>query len=1006
MLKKFSEKKLAVQLVLLIVLGVFALFMVPACDGGGGPAGPVNGPETEPFNPVEPETPWVAGAVTIDIFSFNDFHGSVDSSASASNPGAARFTAIAKHLMSQSPHSMLLAAGDNYQGSPLSNYFYGEPVSKMMKELGVKYSVIGNHEWDWGVDKFAKLAQDGDITFVTANIFLKGTDNRPDFCQPYVIANRAGRKIGIIGLTTTLTPELVSGSLSESYDFRGPGEWLKKMVSELRTVQKCDAVIALTHMGSGGSGTGVSGEAAGLVKPDNMGFDAIITSHTHQSVSGTVEGVPVIQANYNGRAVGRLSLKFNDHKLDSVTPNVVSGFTGGSVLPAGTVDAGIAAMIAQYDAQVAPIMNEKIGKFGNAQSIGKDAWANKLVFDYIVRKASEPGWRQGPGWQDFVLIQNSGGWRSVTPGGPDDDVTVGFMWTLMPFDNEIYLFELRGDYLMNFLRRTQVTGTGTLGSSPVITNASGSGSNWTITSSGEKIDPAKSYKVSMNDFMFSGGDNYGVEGYATYVNNDPGTLVLGVPLRDGMIEQLKYRTKNGETPIVSRTVGTLTGGPLVHEYEIKAANTRYVEDTALIHLINDAMLYYTRYYNTTLTGTAPLSPTVNARPGELTRADMGGIYNYDNTLYVVEMTGSQFKQWMEWAHWDYHQTKMKTGDLTVPYGGGGTGYNFDQFDGLTYEVDLSKDRGQRIVNMKNPLDGSAFDLTKTYRVAINNYRQQYLTSTVGVSGTVTTIAANVDSTLTVNGESVTNYDGMKGVLADYIERVKGGEITNEFTPSWRFVIPGENEAWYPAYRAKAVELLNSGTLTFSATRPVTITDVRDFMPEGSIHPDESLFPPPKAPVQAPLNVDFEDAAWEAGNYSERTVNSGAGGGVEWTVSGVGTMDGSDRFDGTRSIRLRGNSGDNCRVELMDYLSTGAKTVSFDYASYSSHSNGTIVLYYHIKGNSTWTKAGEVTAPAWDGSMKKASYNINTASPVRIKIVREGGLAQFTSVNIDNIAVTN
>jgi len=995
------KKRSTIPFIILLVIGLLA--MVPACNNGTNSGLDTDVPVVPvmpPFDPVEAETPWVDGSVTIDIYSFNDFHGSVDSSASASNPGAARFAAIAKHLMSQSEHSMLLAAGDNYQGSPLSNYFYGEPVSKMMKKLGVKYSVIGNHEWDWGDYKFVKFIQDGGITFITANIFLKGTDKRPDFCHPYVIANRAGRRIGIVGLTTTATPDLVSASITGEYDFREPGNWLKDMVNDLRTVQNCDVVIALTHMGSSGSGTNVSGEAARLASL-NMGFDAIISAHTHNTVSGTANGIPVIQASYNGRAVGKLSLNFNGHDLVSVTPSVISNFTNSSILPTGTVDAEIAAMIAGYDAQVAPIMNEVIGVFGNAQSIGKDAWANKLVFDYIVRKASEPGWRAGPGWQDFVLIQNSGGWRSVTLGGPNDPVTVGFMWTLMPFDNEIYLFELRGDYLMNLLRRTQVTGTGNLLSAPVITNASGSGSKWTISSSGEQIDPNKLYKVSMNDFMFTGGDNYGVEGFAVY---NPATLILGVPLRDGMIEQMKWRTLYGETQLISQTIGTLTGGPLVHEYEIKSANTRYVEDTALIHLINDAMLYYTQSYNVTLTGTAPLSPSVNAEVGTLTRTGMSGIYTYDNTLCVAEMTGSRFKEWMEWAHWDYHQTKMKAGDLTIPYGGGGTGYNFDQFKGLSYQVDLTKERGQRIVNMKNP-DGTNFDLNKTYRVAVNNYRLNQLVSGPPIydqSNRITAIAQNVDSLLTVDGVTITNYDGMKGVLADYIERVKGGTITNQFTPSWEFIMPASDEAWYPAYRAKAVELLNNGTLTFSTTRPITVTDVKPYMPVGSIDPPDEYFPPAELPKKGPLTVDFEDAAWNAGNYSERTVNSG---GFEWTVSGVGTMDGNDRYTGAKSIRLRGNSGDNCRVELMDYLTTGIQMVSFDYASYGSHSGGAIVLYYQIKGGASWVKVGEVTAPAWGGAMLNASYNINTTSAVRIKIVREGGLANYTSVNIDNIDIT-
>jgi len=1006
MLMKFSEKKLAIQLALLIAFGVFAMFLVPACDNG---ANPENGPGIivpeipsdpdipviPPFDPVEAETPWVDGTVTIDIFSFNDFHGTVDNSASAANPGAAKFATAAKNLLAASEHSMLLAAGDNYQGSALSNYFNGEPVSKMMKALGVKYSVIGNHEWDWGSQIFEKFAKDGDLTFITANIFLKGTDKRPDFCQPYIIANRAGRRIGIIGLTTPATPQLVTASLTGQYEFRDAGDWLKNMVDDLRNNQNCDAVIALTHMGSSGSGDNVSGEVAGLTNP-NMGFDAIISSHSHLSVNGKSNGVPVIQAGYNGRAIGRISLTFDGRELKNIETSVISVSTGNAADPA------IEAMIAEYDAQVAPIMNEVIGVFGNSVNLGKNGWANKLVFDYIARKAGEPGWRAGQGWENVVLIQNSGGWRNVTMGAANDNVTVRFMWTLMPFDNEIYLFELRGDYLMNILSGKHVSGSGTLGTSPVITNAEGSGNNWIVSSTGEKIDPNKSYKVSMNDFMFTGGDNYGVASHAVY---DPNTLILGAPLRDAMIDQIKYRTQNGEKPAVSQTIGTLTGGPLVHEYEIKAANTRYIEDTALIHLINDAMLYYTQSYGATLTGTAPLSPTANAEAGPLTRAAMEGIYAYDNTLSVVEMTGSQFKEWMEWAHWDYHQTKMKIGDLTVPYGGSGTGYNFDQFDGLTYQVDLTKDRGQRIVNMKNK-DGTAFNLSGTYKVAVNNYRVNQLLGGAPIftttSGAVTAIAQNVDSALTVNGAVVSNSNGMKGVLADYIERVKGGAITNEFTPSWSFIMPGSEEAWYPAYRAKAVELLNSGVLTFSATRPVTITDVKPYMPAGSIDPPDEYFPSAELPKKGPLTVDFEDTAWNAGNYSERTVNSG---GFEWTVSGVGNMDGNDRYTGTKSIRLRGNSGDKCRVELMDYLTTGIQAVSFDYASYSSHSNGTIVFYYQIKNSADWVKAGEVIAPAWSGAMLNTSFNINTTSAVRVKIVREGGLATGTSVNIDNIDIT-
>jgi 2',3'-cyclic-nucleotide 2'-phosphodiesterase (5'-nucleotidase family) len=469
---KFLKKR-SIPLAFLLAVGFFAVFMVPACNTGGnsGPQNPWTPEEiAKPFNPIEPETPWVAGPVTVDIYSFNDFHGTIDNSASASDPGAARFTAITKHLMSQgSEHSMLLAAGDNYQGSALSNYFEGEPVSKMMNELGVKYSAVGNHEWDWGSDMFAKFAEDGGITFLAADIFLNGTENRPDFCHPYVIANRAGRKIGIVGLTVTETPSLVSASAVAGYEFRAPGTWLKNMVADLRTVQNCDAVIALTHKSSASTLTANGNE---------IGFDAIITAHSHQIVNTASNGVPVVQAGNNGRALAKLSLAFDDNGLVNVTPAIYQGFTGSSVLPTGTVDATVAAMVAGYDAQIAPIMNEVIGVFGNASSVGKNAWANQLVFDYIIRKASEPGWKAGSGWNDFILIQNAGGWRSVAVGGAGDSVTVKFMWTLMPFDNEIYLFELKGSDLISLLGRS-------LGSSAVLTNLTRSGSTYTISSTGE-----------------------------------------------------------------------------------------------------------------------------------------------------------------------------------------------------------------------------------------------------------------------------------------------------------------------------------------------------------------------------------------------------------------------------------------------------------------------------------------------------------------------------------------
>ena len=152
-----------------------------------------------------------------------------------------------------------------------------------------------------------------------------------------------------------------------------------------------------------------------------------------------------------------------------------------------------------------------------------------------------------------------------------------------------------------------------------------------------------------------------------------------------------------------------------------------------------------------------------------------------------------------------------------------------------------------------------------------------------------------------------------------------------------------------------------------------------------------------------LSEDFEAAVWAGANYTQRNVTTALG---TWIVAGVGNMDANDHRNGSRSIRLRGNSGDNCRVEMSFDKSNGIGAASFAYASYSNHANGQISLYYSTNQGTTWTLAGSVTAPAWNGEMLTANFTLNIAGNVRIRIVRDGTLANSTSVNIDDICLTN
>ena len=267
-------------------------------------------------------------------------------------------------------------------------------------------------------------------------------------------------------------------------------------------------------------------------------------------------------------------------------------------------------------------------------------------------------------------------------------------------------------------------------------------------------------------------------------------------------------------------------------------NARYYQYNALVHLINEAQLYYTQQWDVTLTANAPLNASANAYAGPLTRGDITGIYQYDNnTLCVLEMTGRQFKRWMEWAqqYWGEAMPEgtlpnrnstgpaMTADDVSFPSGNSFNGYFADQFAGdVLYEVDLTQPLFSRIVNMRHK-DGTPFDLDGVYRVATNDYRTSSQLSINAGEGSVyaifpvgmepaTIVAVNVEVDLTVDGVTINNGEGMLGVMVDYINRVLGGVIDNTddswWTPTWDFVFPHYKTAVWD----KFVRLVNAGNI--------------------------------------------------------------------------------------------------------------------------------------------------------------------------------------------------
>ena len=268
-------------------------------------------------------------------------------------------------------------------------------------------------------------------------------------------------------------------------------------------------------------------------------------------------------------------------------------------------------------------------------------------------------------------------------------------------------------------------------------------------------------------------------------------------------------------------IGKLVNGPLAPANEIKGIPQARLQETALINLINEVQMYYT---GADIAASALFIDDANLDSGDIRKCDTALIYKYTNTLYKVKLTGAQLKKWMEWSA-NYYNT-FKEGDLTISFNPEVRGYNYDMFSGVKYEINISKEPGQRIENLTK-MDGTPIKDDDTFTVALNNYRAASQLMTYGdifEEGEELPVLLEMD----VRGD----LGGVRELIADYIANVKGGEIeAPELTGNWK--ITGYD--WDENLHKKAVDLVNNGVLQLKNSESgreinvasITVDDVKN-----------------------------------------------------------------------------------------------------------------------------------------------------------------------------------
>lgn len=265
----------------------------------------------------------------------------------------------------------------------------------------------------------------------------------------------------------------------------------------------------------------------------------------------------------------------------------------------------------------------------------------------------------------------------------------------------------------------------------------------------------------------------------------------------------------------STVIGKLRGGNLVPENEIQGIPQSQLQDTAFIDLILDTQLEVAGKAIGTLpenvhhvSSAAIFNTTTNVREGQITKADVSKIYQFDNTLETISINGAMLKKFME-ANMQYYNT-FKQGDLTISFNEQVRAYNYDIFQGVSYDVNIAKPVGERVESLVYTDTKQLVLDTDTIYLTVNNYRASGLRNTYPEFQTAPRI---YEST----GRSV---DLIRDMIAQKI--IKKKEIEPTFNQNWKIVHPPVSALDY----ALVVKLVREGQLKVPVSQDGRTPNVR------------------------------------------------------------------------------------------------------------------------------------------------------------------------------------
>ena len=357
--------------------------------------------------------PRPAGTVELQVLGVNDFHGHLEPPAPGVGGAAWLSAHLARAARSHPGRTITVHAGDMVGASPLlSSWFHDEPTIEATNRMGFDVGTVGNHEFDEGGAEMLRLLGGGRRTdgpraftsdpgwhgarypYTAANTVERASGRL--VLPPYQVVERAGVRVGFIGVTTEDTPRWLLPEHREPYRFTDISDAVNRWSAELRR-DGVEAIVVLAHSGAFQKGARAAGEIVDETAEMDDAVDVVVAGHTHSELNLTVDGKLVVESESYGAGYDRVTISVDRASGDVVAKSALLSPTRHGGISA---DPALARFVAAHAARVAPIGDRIVGRLSrdlDADGLGELAADAQRAFTGADVAFVNPGNTRLPG---------------------------------------------------------------------------------------------------------------------------------------------------------------------------------------------------------------------------------------------------------------------------------------------------------------------------------------------------------------------------------------------------------------------------------------------------------------------------------------------------------------------------------------------------------------------------------------------------------------------------------